>query len=159
MTKLTAIPKSWFSWDVQGLNGTRQVAEIDLAYGQRESLLSGEGAPYRVFREGMASGAYVLQDAGGRAAARAEKPSAFSRCFVIEHAGRRMVLEAISPFGRAFVLTERDAEVGSVRPEGFVSRRATASFPEDLPLPVKVFMLWLVIILWRRNADSEGSTA
>ena len=38
--------------------------------------------------------------------------------------------------------------------EGLFTRRAEARLPDELPLPVKAFILWLVIILWERESDS-----
>ncbi len=155
---LSAIPKHWFSWDFRVMDGTRQVAEMDLSFWRRKGLLSIEGIPYKVFREGLVSGAFILE-VGGTVAARAEKPNALRRCFLVEHAGRQLTLQARSVFGRAFALYDGQNEIGSVTPEGFLTRRATARLPEELPLPVRVFILWLVIILWRREADSGGSGA
>ena len=155
---LNAIPKHWFSWDFRVMDGTRQVAEMDLTFWRRKGTLSVEGIAYEVFREGLVSGAYVLE-AGGAVAARAEKPSAFRRTFLIEHAGRQLTLRARSASGRAFDLYDGPNEIGTIAPEGFLTRRAAVRLPEELPLPVRIFILWLVIIIWRREADSGGSGA
>jgi hypothetical protein len=56
------------------------------------------------------------------------------------------------------VLFDGPSEIGSIAPEGFLTRRAEASFPEELPLAIKVFMIWLVIILWKRNSDSGSAS-
>ncbi|MBM3470135.1 MAG: hypothetical protein FJX73_05000 [Armatimonadetes bacterium] len=102
-------------------------------------------------------GDFVLES-GGAVLARAEKPSAFRRSFVIEHEGRRYTLRSRSAFLRAFVLLDGSAEVGSITPEGMLTRRADVTLPLDLPLPVRVFIIWLVLILWRRDDDSSGTT-
>lgn len=150
---LKAIPKHWFSWDFRVMDGTRQVADMDLSFWRRKELLSIEGTPYKVFREGLVSGAYILET-GGAVAARAEKPNALRRSFLIEHEGRQLTLQARSVVGRAFALYDGQNEIGSVTPDWFFTRRATALLPEALPLPLRIFILWLVIILWRREADS-----
>ena len=40
-------------------------------------------------------------------------------------------------------------------PEGLFTRRARINLPEELPLPVRVFMIWLTVILWKRDADNN----
>jgi hypothetical protein len=154
---LNAIPKRWFSWDFFIMDGARQVAEMDVAWWREQGLLTVQGVPYKVYREGMMSGAFVLETAG-TGVARAEKPDAFHRCFVIEHGGRLFTLRAKSVFGREFILFDDGPnEIGFIAPEGIFTRRAIASFPEELPLPVKAFILWLVIIIWKRDSDSGPS--
>ena len=41
---------------------------------------------------------------------------------------------------------------------GVFTRRSTANLPEGIPLPVKVFIIWLVVILWKRESDSAAAT-
>lgn len=155
---MRAIPKQWFSWDFRVLDGGREVAEMGLSLWREKGSLSIEGRPYRVYREGLAHGAFVLENPGGQVVVRAEKPSALLRSFLVAYDGRQLRLEARTPFGRTFVLRDSQGEIGSVRPDNFITRRATADFPEAFPLPVRIFLLWLVIILWRRDDDS-GSAA
>ena len=155
---LNAIPKQWFSWDFRVLDEGRDVAEMDLAFWREKGVLSVEGIPYRVYREGLANGAFILENQGGQMLAKAEKPNALRRSFLVEYEGRKLRLEAESPFGRAFVLRDDQGVIGTVKPDSFLSRRTTANLPEDFPLAVRIFLLWLVIILWRRD-DGTGSAA
>ncbi len=153
---LKLVPKSWFSWDFRVLEGDRPAAEIDMSPWREKGALSVDGTPYEVYRERLMSGLYILES-GGMEVARAEKPSAFRRGFELSHGGRVWTLRARAAFGRAFVLSDGTGEVGTVEPDGFLTRRATARLPETLPLPVRVFILWLVVILWKRAADSTAS--
>jgi hypothetical protein len=153
---LKAVPENFLSWDFRILDGDREVAAMDLSLWREKGVLSVEGLPYRVYREGLAHGAFILEDPGGRVLAKAEKPNALRRSFVVEHDGRRFRLEAWTPFGRAFVLRDDQAAIGTVKPDNFITRRATAELPEDLPLPVRIFLLWLVFILWRRDASTDA---
>jgi hypothetical protein len=150
---LNAIPKRWFSWNYCVMDGTRQVAEMDVSWWRERGLLTVEGAPYKVYREGLANGAFILETTGS-VVARAEKPDAFLRRFLIEYQGRQFTLRAKSAFQREFLLFDGQSEIGRVAPEGLFQRRAEARLPEELPLPVRVFILWLVIILWKRESDS-----
>jgi hypothetical protein len=154
---LRAIPKSWFSWDFRIMDGTRQVAEMDLSWWREQGLLTVEGVPYKVYREKLMSGAFVLEKAGSMLV-RAEKPDTFWRRFLIDYEGRQFTLQAKSAFGREFTLSTDRSEIGRIAPEGIFTRRAEASLPQELPLPVRVFILWLVIILWKRQSDSESTS-
>lgn len=100
---LNAIPKRWFSWDFYVLDGARQVAEIDVAWWREQGQLTVEGVPYKVNREGLMSGDFVLE-AAGAVMARAEKPEALLRRFLIEYEGREFTLRAKSVFRRKFTL-------------------------------------------------------
>ena len=91
--------------------------------------------------------------------ARAEKPSAFQRSFQVSHAGRSYALGAESAFRRKFVLRENDQPVGSVYPLNAFTRRCVVDLPAEISLPVRVFMVWLVIILWKRDSDSGAVVA
>jgi hypothetical protein len=88
--------------------------------------------------------------------AKADKPSAFSRRFVITAAGREMTLAAESPLTRRFRLTENGRTIGTIRPNHFLTRKCTIDLPEDIETPVQIFIFWLVVLMWRRAAKSSS---
>ena len=153
---LRIVPKHWFSWGFAVRDGDRHVADIDMAWWRERGVLAVEDRPYEVYREGVMSGAFILASPEG-ILARAEKPSAFFRSFVVEHAGRAYTLQARSAFFRSFVLLDGPTEVGTLTPDGPFTRRASADLPEDMPLPVRVFVLWLALLLWKRQSDSSAA--
>ena len=153
---LTAIPKHWFSWDFTITDGSQTLAQIDVSWWREKGVLTVQGTSYRVYREGLASGDFILESAVS-VLARATKPSALLRSFIVEHSGTRYTLCAEAIFRRAFLLLDGSTQIGSLSPQGIFTRRATVDLPEELPLVVKVFLVWLVIILWKR--ESDGGTA
>ncbi|MDX6382172.1 MAG: hypothetical protein QOI57_3196 [Rubrobacteraceae bacterium] len=90
----------------------------------------------------------------------AEKQSAWKDRFVFEHGGNRYELKKESAWRSAFVLS-RDGIglVGSVRRKGFFNREWIVDVPEELPLEMRVFVVWLVVILWKREDSSAAATA
>ena len=66
-----------------------------------------------------------------------------------------MKLSAAHVLSRRYVLERDGRKAGEVAPDGLVTRKLRASFPDDLPLPVRIFLLFLVIILWRRQVQSS----
>jgi hypothetical protein len=158
---LTIIPKAWYSWDFDVMDRDRQLAHMDLSSWSEKGIVTVEGVEHRVYREGVMSGDFVLER-GGTVLARASKPSAFFNTFVLAYQGRQYTLEKKSAWGRAFVLRSRLGEAGSVRetqigsvvPAGAWTRKASADLPDDWPLPLRVFVIWLATVMWRREADA-----
>jgi hypothetical protein len=150
---LSAVPKHWFSWDFAIQDATRHpVAEVRLSSWRERGAVSVQGVEHRVSRHGVLRGAFVLER-GGSVLARAEKPSAFRREFQIEHDGKQYTLKARSIWRRERVLYDGDKEIGAVVPEGLFNRRARVELPDDLPLVLRLFVVWLTMLLWKRDSD------
>ena len=62
-----------------------------------------------------------------------------------------------SVWRRGFVLMDGERRIGSMSPESMWTRRATADLPSDWPMPIKAFVIWLVIILWKRDANNAAA--
>lgn len=156
MLQLT--PQGWLGWNFDVLADGNKIAEIKTSTLPESGTLSLDGASYRACREGMFSGDFFLES-DGQTIARAQKPSAFLSSFNITHIDRNYTLKKESFFGRSFILLEGDREAGSIRPEGILTRKATVSLPEEMPKPVQLFVIWLAILLWRRESDSSAAVA
>ena len=150
---LQIVPKHWYSCDVTVTDESRPVADIAMSWWREKGALTIDGATYRVYREAPMSSAFALEHAGS-VLARAENPSLFRREFVIRHAGREYTLRPTSMFRRAFVLLDGSRQVGSIAPKSAFTRKAAADLPHDLPLPVRIFIVWLTVISWRREQSS-----
>jgi hypothetical protein len=132
------------------------VAEIDCSGMWERATITVGGAGYAAAREGKMSGAFYLEANGVRLAS-AEKPSAMHRLFTVQVGGRTLTLQAASAFGRAFVLTEHEAQIGSIAPLGWFTRKCKAELPDDLALEIQAFLIWLVIVLWRRQQQAAAT--
>jgi hypothetical protein len=157
---LRAVPDGWFSYDFTVFDrGETPVARADLANWRETAKLEVGGTHYEAHRKGWANGEFVLETEDGRVVAVAEKPSAWKDRFVFEHGGNRYELKKESAWRSAFVLScDGVGLVGSIRQKGFFNRELTVDVPEELPLEVRVFIVWLVIILWKREASSAAAT-
>ncbi len=153
---LRAIPVSWFSWDFNIFNDDKPLALIDQAWVREAGELVLDGARYKVYREGYFGGAFVLEADGG-VVARAVKPSAWRRAFEVEHGNKRYTLKAKSSWGRSFELLDGLTTIGSMRPDSCFTRKAGADFPDSIPLPVRIFMVWLTLLMWKRDSDSAAA--
>ncbi len=153
---LRAVPVSWFSWDFNVLDGNKQLALIDQAWVREAGELILDGTRYKVYREGYFGGAFILETEG-RVVARAVKPSAWRRAFEVEHDNKKYTLKAKSSWGRSFELLHGTTAIGYLRPDNCFTRQAGVAFPDSIPLPVRVFMVWLTLLLWKRDQDSGAA--
>jgi len=139
------------------MDGPRPLAQIDQSWWLEKGVLSALGVDHHVYREGVMSGDFILQR-GGSVLARATKPSAFRRAFVLTYNETPYTLRAKSAFRRTFLLLDGTEQIGSIVPHGALTRRATVQLPDEWPFPVKAFAIWLTIILWKRDADAAASS-
>ena len=151
MSALTLAPRHWYSWDFFVFDGDRQLAEFNLSSWREKGVVSVDGVDYHLYRE-SALGDFVLQHAGS-VIARATKPSAFRREFVIRYKEKPYTLLAKSAFSRTFVVLDGSTEIGSIAPERLTTRRAMADLPDNWPLLLKSFAMWLTIVQWKREAS------
>ena len=156
MSALTLAARRWYSWDFTLHDGPREVADLDLSAWREKATLTIGDVEYRVYREGLMSGDFLLER-GDTILARATKPSAFRNRFVMHYEGRDYMLRKVSVWRRTFVLEDADREIGHIVPHSFWRRDGTATLPAAWPLPVRTFVVWLAIILWKRDAEAAAA--
>jgi hypothetical protein len=150
MSVFTLAPRHWYSWDFFVLDGERPLAEFSLSSWREKGVVWVDGVDYRLYRESH-FGDFVLQHAGS-VIARATKPSAFRREFVIRYKEKPYTLRAKSAFSRTYVVLDGSTEIGSIVPENWSTRRSKVTLPDAWPLLLKSFAMWLTIIHWKRDA-------
>ena len=148
-------PTRWFSWAFTVADDGRPLGTLEVSWRERGQVHVA-GQTFAVVRKGFASSEFRLES-GGTVVATATKPSVFRREFAITFSGRTLRLRPRSAWGRALALHEGEREVGDVRRRAW-SRRATATVPETLPLPVRFFVLWLAVLIWKRDDDASAAT-
>jgi hypothetical protein len=152
-------PVRWFSWDFTVDRGGRRVAELDISWWRERGELVIAGATYAVVREGLISSDFRMTASDGRLVASASKPSILRRRFDVVQAGQTVTLQARSAWSRTLDVLIDGREVGAITPAGAWTRRASADLPDSMPLPVQVFLVWLAVLLWKREQDSAADTA
>jgi hypothetical protein len=145
----------WYSWDFDVSDGERHVAHVGVSAWGEKGILTIDGVDHRVYREGVRSGDFLLER-DGIVLARAAKPSAFRSAFEVRHDGRLYDLAKESVWQRRFVLRSGNAEIGSLAPRSTFGRAAVVTLPEPWPLSLKVFVIWLVVILWKHAAAAAS---
>jgi hypothetical protein len=121
---------------------------------QPASIVIG-GATFSPARDGVLRATYHLYGNGARLASAAPAGTALRR-FTVEAGARTWTLAVASWSGRRFTVTENGAAVGAIARSGFFTAKSTAELPDDLPPEVQAFLIWLVIITWRRQAATNA---
>jgi hypothetical protein len=152
---LTAIPRSFFSWGFVVCRDGQEIAGIDTALLYEGGTLHCGASVYRLGKTGAFSGEFFLEQGGVRIAT-AHK-STLVRRFKVEHAGQVFTLAARSAFARCFVLKVGDCVIGRIAPESWLSRKSSIEMPTDMPLAVQLWLFWLAVLMWRREAAAASS--
>jgi hypothetical protein len=134
----------------------RDVALLDVATFREAARIEIDGEELGFEREGRRSGAFLLRR-GDEVLARAVKPGVFKNRFELEAAGERYEVAKVSWWGREFEVLAQGRRIGGIRPAGVFTRRARVELPPDWPLPLQVFVFWLVLVLWNRAAAAAAA--
>ena len=153
---MEAIPKGWFSWKFRITDGVKEIADLDMSSWRERGELHIAGLSYALFRKGLLRPTFLLELNGSEIAS-ATKSGALRRVITLQHDGQTYYLRRKSLIRRSVALLNDLGEIGSVSPAGFVTRRANVDLPENLRLPVRIFIIWLVLILWKRDSDSAAA--
>ncbi len=154
---LTAIPRNWYSWDfsLEG-PGEQRIARLVISGFRERGSVVVDGRTYTIGRDGRL-GPFTLTAPDGSLVVSAVKPSAFRREFVVTPTGgASYALKPVAPLRREFVLSRDGQEhgrVGSIAPVSWWRRQARVEFIEDLPAPVQAFLVWLTLLIWKRDSE------
>ena len=70
---------------------------------------------------------------------------------MLEYQCKRYTLRRKSAWTRKVLLLDGERVLGTLSPESPWTHRTTVALPNDWPLPVKVFVAWLAIVLRMRD--------
>ncbi|HEU4388324.1 MAG TPA: hypothetical protein VFV34_11040, partial [Blastocatellia bacterium] len=143
----------WYSWNYTIIEDGKEVAFIESAWLREAATFFLDGFTFKVYRQGMFGGPFVLEK-NGEAIIFADKPSAWESSFNVSYLNRQYTLEAQGFFRRRFLLREGERVIGSAIPDAWCSRTAIGDFPPELPMALRIFLVWLVIIMWKRQSDA-----
>mgnify|MGYP001765852159 CR=1 FL=1 len=127
----------------------RHIADVRVSPWLARGEIRAAGIQCKVRRDGGLFGTISLRGPEG-ARARAAPLHAFSRGFTLCCGERRFVLRSPSAWFREIRLLECDQVIGTAVPEGVWSSRAHFDLPETLPLELRLFVIWLALVAWRR---------
>jgi hypothetical protein len=91
--------------------------------------------------------------------ATAERTSVWSSAWHVAVGDRLYELAKASWLRRAYEVHVGDQVVGSVSPKGVFSSKAQVDLPADMPPPIQVFVIAVVMTQWRRDDAAASTTA
>jgi hypothetical protein len=139
--------QGWLGWSYVVQNGTQQpVADLSVAVFGDSGSFSIQGTRYVVEHEGWLGRRFRLQR-DGAIVARTSKGSA-GHVFEIEAGEARYSLRQKSFASPEYVVLDGSRRVGSLLRPSYV-RSAQVDACAEVPLPVQVFLLWLMALLWK----------
>jgi heat shock protein HtpX len=87
-------------------------------------------------------------EANGELRGRAHKSNFLSAGHVVQFEGQTYSLEKESIFLRQFTLRQEGQSLGAIYPELPVKMTAVAELPAALPVPLKIFLIFLTLLWW-----------
>jgi len=149
---LKLVPKHWFSWEFRLVDPVGMPwGEIALSSWRDRGSIAVGNQQYRVSRQGLL-GPFVLEGPRGELA-KAVKRSAFRQEFALAVEGREYTIKRLSAWRREVTLLNGDVRMGSVAPGSWFTRRADVMLPEDMPAWVRAFVVWLTLLMWKRDSN------
>lgn len=149
---LTATPTGLFARNYTFALDGQSVGTIEQS-GMREKATIEIGGTRYVFSNQLLGSDFLLES-NGRPLATARKRT-LRRAFGITVGSREFALEVGGTFvkGGRYTLTENGRAVGELVKAPIV-RSGRATLPGDLPLPVQVWLLWIGLMMWRRERSN-----
>lgn len=141
-------PLHWYSWSFRVVQDDVELTRVEHGLVRSRGTFVVDGRAYAM-RRTHPFGPYMLEE-GGREIARATQLGIFDRGYEITF-DRRLTLKRAHLLGRRYVLYHGDLRLGELKPLGLLRRGSVVDFPPDLPLQIRVFLIFLVMNAWRRQ--------
>lgn len=135
----------------------REVARLRLAWRDRGEI-DLDGVALEVTSGGFFSTTWRL-NVGGRAVAKAQKRAFSGRVVEVDHGGDSYALKIAGFFSRTWELRRGSQVLGRVRAASLWTRAQEAEFDESVDPQLRMFALWLVLVMRRRASRSSGSSS
>lgn len=123
---------------------------------QRASVVL-DGETYRFGPEGWRGRLVLERERDGYVMARAERVGFWSGKQALTLSDRRLELEPRGWLRRTWAITHGGRDLGWIKSTGFLDRVYEASLDDRLPLPIQLFVLYVVIVLKRRQAAAAAA--
>lgn len=134
------------------------ITEISFALFGPSTAMPIAGRAYRLRRAGLLRDDFALETDDGTPVAKARQGNALRHDFEVVVGARRLHLRAESSLRSDYLLLDGDQRIGALHPAGPMRRGVEADLPDSLPLEARIFVLWVVLTLWRgRRVTRAGA--
>jgi heat shock protein HtpX len=94
--------------------------------------------------------------ANGELKGQAQKRGLLSATHAVQFQGQTYTLEKESLFLRQFTLRKDNQSLGAIYPELPVKMTAVAELPATMPAPLKIFLIFIVLLWWLGNRTTQN---
>lgn len=153
ITTLTATPKGFLSKVVTLKQGEEEKGRIEAKWMREQGMLIlGD----RTWNMRSAKNNFLLEDSEGKLVAEGNKQSAYTDTTTITYGTMEFLLARPSVWKSAFALSWNEEPIGTINRPRWSSRDIEVTLPESLPLEVRAFIFWVVMVLWNRSAAAAA---
>jgi hypothetical protein len=154
---MEAVPRSFFSWNFEILENSQKIADLDMSSWREKGLVQVDGANFTISKEGFINPTFTFSQDNTELAT-ATKETMLSHGFVVDVDGKRFYLKKKSFFSRVMLFSNDLGSIGTIKRRSLFKRGALVELPEDVDLPVRIFVIWLVLLMWKRDSDNAASS-
>lgn len=151
-----AVPENRSSWRFGIFEGSTEIGTLDLeADRDHIRLVSGAyGISHRV-----PDHTFIVGD-GESVYLEARQRGPLFPYVRVRGIGGAYVLKEVPMLSRRFLVyrEEENEVVGKIRPRKVLSKQARLDLPAQMPLVERLFILWMVLLQWKRTYDLNGMT-
>lgn len=152
---LRAKPKGIFSKKFRLSAGEADVGELRISQLREKAQAVIHDRQLSLYRDGVFKGPFVLESEGTRIA-EALKPSVFRNAFEVRFGSVMCEFKKKGFFRASFELELDGRVIGRVERESIWRRTVRADIPDDWPDALQVFIVWLALVIWRREAAASS---
>jgi hypothetical protein len=146
---------SFFGWNCSISMDGCPSGDMTFAWMGRSGTIVVAGESFHVRSQGLLTRSWDLWQ-GSSLLASASKRALGSQ-FEVDLDGVRFELQRPSLFGRGFVVKQGSGTIGSLERGGWFSRNMVGDLPDTWAPEQRAFVMWLVMMVWRRRARSRSS--
>lgn len=158
--RMTAEPQRGLARRYRLLGDGAPVTEINFPAFGPSTATPIAGRRYRLRRTGVLRDHFTLEaDSDGALVASATQRDPLRREFLVEVGPQRLTLCAESPLRSDYRLLDDQRPIGAIRPLARLRHGAEADLPDSLPLEARVFLMWVVLLLWSRRRVTRAAAS
>jgi len=132
------------------------VGRIETSWLGRTARLTCGDAAFELVRQGFGGARMFLMN-GDQEVVSARKVALVKESYEVRLATTSLAMkrEGGGILKRPFVMRTSDGrEIGRVERDGWVNLKSIATLPEDWPVPVQAFILWIALTVWSRERSA-----
>ena len=156
MAVFQGIPSGFFTQNFEIIFQEHSVARVIMPWNKISALFKLEGYQYETTPQGWFANNFILKRNSDMLVS-AKREGLFSQKIRILVDQREIRLMPAGFFTRNFNLVENDNIVGQISANSMFSNKFSASLPNDLPLHIQIFILSLVLLIWRQAAAAAAT--